>query len=48
MADHVLARFEPDEAPAVIETIARAADAIELWIGAGLANVMNTYNRGEV
>ena len=45
LADHVLARFEPDEEPGVTDAIARAADAIELWLSDGLANMMNTFNR---
>ena len=44
LADHVLARFEPDEGPAVQETIARAADAAELFVGEGIDAVMNRYN----
>jgi PTH1 family peptidyl-tRNA hydrolase len=45
LADHVTARFEPDEQGAIDESIARAADAVELWIGEGLLNVMNAFNR---
>jgi len=45
LADHVLARFEPDEAPGIETAIARAADAVEMWIDAGLERVMNTFNR---
>jgi PTH1 family peptidyl-tRNA hydrolase len=47
LADHVLARFEPDERSGVDDAIARAADAVELWISDGLAKVMNTFNRVE-
>jgi len=47
LADHVLARFEPDEAPGMADAIARAADAVELWVTDGLARVMNTFNRAE-
>jgi PTH1 family peptidyl-tRNA hydrolase len=45
LADHVLARFEPEEQPGVEEAIARAADAVEMWITDGSARVMNTFNR---
>src|SRR5262245_40672828 len=47
LADHVLARFEPDEVPGIDAAIARAADAVETWISEGLAKVMNTFNRAE-
>jgi PTH1 family peptidyl-tRNA hydrolase len=47
LADHVLARFEPDERSGVDDAIARAADAVELWSSDGLAKVMNTFNRVE-
>jgi PTH1 family peptidyl-tRNA hydrolase len=46
LADHVLARFDAEEAPAVEEAIARAADAVETWIADGLVKMMNTYNPG--
>jgi len=45
LADHVTARFEPDEQGAIDESLARAADAVEMWIGEGLLNVMNAFNR---
>ena len=45
LADHVLARFDPDERPGIESAIARAADAVETWIDAGLERVMNTFNR---
>jgi peptidyl-tRNA hydrolase, PTH1 family len=47
LADHVLARFEPEEQPGVDDAIARAADAVETWVSDGLAKVMNTFNRAE-
>ncbi|MFI5178950.1 MAG: aminoacyl-tRNA hydrolase [Vicinamibacterales bacterium] len=47
LADHVLARFEPDERTGIDDAIARAADAVELWMTDGLARVMNTFNRAE-
>ena len=46
LADHVLARFEPDEQPAALEAIARGADAVETWIAGGLVRMMNAYNPG--
>ena len=45
LADHVLARFDPDEAREIDEAMARAADAVELWTRDGLAKMMNTFNR---
>lgn len=45
LADHVLARFEPDEQPVIADAIARAADAVETFIESGIESVMNTYNR---
>jgi PTH1 family peptidyl-tRNA hydrolase len=47
LADHVFARFEPDEARAIEDAIARAADAVEMWISDGLARMMNTFNRAD-
>jgi peptidyl-tRNA hydrolase, PTH1 family len=47
LADHVLARFEPEERAGVDDAITRAASAVELWISDGLARVMNTFNRVE-
>lgn len=47
LADHVLARFEPEEAPGIEAAIARAADAAETWLAEGLAKAMNTFNRGD-
>jgi len=47
LADHVLARFEPEEAPVVVDAVTRAADAVETWVSDGLARVMNTFNRSE-
>ena len=45
LADHVLARFEPDERSVVDEAIVRAADAAELFIAEGSSAAMNRYNR---
>ena len=47
LADHVLATFEPDERPIVAEAVARAAEAVELFIVEGVEPVMNRYNRKE-
>ena len=47
LADHVLARFEPDERPIIAEAVGRAADAAELFITEGIAPVMNRFNRKE-
>jgi len=47
LADHVLARFEPEEIPGIEDAIARAADAVETWVSDGLARMMNTFNRAE-
>jgi PTH1 family peptidyl-tRNA hydrolase len=47
LADHVLARFDPEERPVVEATVARAADAVELFLRSGIEAVMNTYNRKE-
>ena len=45
LADHVLARFSPDEAGEVTAAVERAADAIETFITDGLDRVMNRYNQ---
>jgi PTH1 family peptidyl-tRNA hydrolase len=45
MADHVLARFEPDEREVIGETIEKAADAVEAFLAEGIDVVMNRYNR---
>ncbi|HEX9366679.1 MAG TPA: aminoacyl-tRNA hydrolase [Vicinamibacterales bacterium] len=45
LADHVLARVEPDERTIVDEAIVRAADAAELFIAEGVPAAMNKYNR---
>ena len=44
LADHVLARFEPDEHAIVDDAVARAADAVETWIADGMVKMMNAYN----
>jgi PTH1 family peptidyl-tRNA hydrolase len=47
LADHVLARFEPEERSFVAEAVGRAADAVELFVTEGIAPVMNRFNRKE-
>jgi PTH1 family peptidyl-tRNA hydrolase len=47
LADHVTARFEAEELPGIEAAVARAADAVETWVGDGLAKAMNTFNRGD-
>ena len=47
LADHVLARFEPEERENVAEMTGRAADAVELFIAEGINPMMNRYNRKE-
>jgi PTH1 family peptidyl-tRNA hydrolase len=47
LADHVLAKFEPEERIEVAEATARAADAAELFVAEGIGPVMNRFNRKE-
>jgi peptidyl-tRNA hydrolase, PTH1 family len=47
LADHVLARFDKDEAADAERMIQRAADAAETFITSGIAAVMNQYNGGD-
>ena len=47
LADHVLARFEPDEESGIEAAVARAADAVETWVSDGLAKAMNVFNRSD-
>jgi PTH1 family peptidyl-tRNA hydrolase len=47
LADHVLARFDPDEAVEVERAIARAADAVETFLAEGIEAAMNRFNRAE-
>jgi PTH1 family peptidyl-tRNA hydrolase len=47
LADHVLARFEPDEQARVDEAVVRAADAVEVFVTDGLVKMMNAFNRAE-
>lgn len=45
LADHVLARFEQDERVTAEEAVARAADAVEVFLDEGIDTVMNRFNR---
>jgi PTH1 family peptidyl-tRNA hydrolase len=45
LADHVLAKFEPDEKAGIESAIARSADAVEVWIHHGVAQMMQMFNR---
>jgi PTH1 family peptidyl-tRNA hydrolase len=47
LADHVLARFDPEERTTVAESVARAADAAETFVAEGIVPVMNRFNRKE-
>ena len=47
LADHVLARFEADEAAEVERMTTRAADASEMFVTSGIEAVMNAYNGGD-
>jgi PTH1 family peptidyl-tRNA hydrolase len=47
LADHVLARFETEEAPEVERVTQRAADAAGMFIASGIEAVMNAYNGGD-
>ena len=47
LADHVLAKFDPDERIEVAEAVGRAADAAELFVTEGIIAVMNRFNRKE-
>jgi PTH1 family peptidyl-tRNA hydrolase len=47
LADHVLARFDPEERAGVAEAVDRSADAVELFLAEGIAPVMNRFNRKE-
>jgi len=47
LADHVLAKFDRDEAAEVERMTARAADAAETFITSGIEAVMNGFNGGD-
>ena len=48
LADHVLSRFDGDEAEEVERMTARAADAAEMFITSGIEAVMSAYNGGDL
>ena len=47
LADHVLARFDTEEAAEVERMTTRAADASEVFVTSGIEAVMNAYNGGD-
>jgi PTH1 family peptidyl-tRNA hydrolase len=47
LADHVLTRFDADEAAEVERATARAADAAEMFVTSGIGTVMNGFNGGD-
>ena len=47
LADHVLATFDKDERATVADAIARAADAVEVFVTDGIGPMMNRFNRAE-
>jgi PTH1 family peptidyl-tRNA hydrolase len=47
LSDHVLGRFGADEGVAVAETVARAAEAVSVWIEDGLVRMMSSFNRAD-
>jgi PTH1 family peptidyl-tRNA hydrolase len=47
LAAHVLAKFEPEERPGIVEAVGRAAEAAELFVAEGIGPVMNRFNRKE-
>jgi len=42
--DHVLGRFRPAERPVIVEAVAKAAQAVGVWIDNGIDDCMNQYN----
>jgi PTH1 family peptidyl-tRNA hydrolase len=44
LVDHVLGRFRPGERPVIAESLARAAEAVFVWMRDGIAKAMNQYN----
>jgi PTH1 family peptidyl-tRNA hydrolase len=47
LADHVLARFDPDELVEIDRSVLRAADAAEMFGTDGIEKVMNAFNKLE-
>ncbi len=44
LADHVLSRFDSDEQEVASTMIGTAADAVDVFVELGIANVMNRFN----
>jgi len=44
LADHVLSRFAAEERPVIASALVRAADAVEVFIDAGIEAAMNQFN----
>lgn len=44
--DHVLGRFRPSERPVIEDAVARATQAVLVWIRQGIGPCMNQYNAG--
>ena len=44
-SSHVLSRFSPDQERALPDLVARATDAVELWVRDGLVAAMNEANK---
>lgn len=47
LAEFVLARFEPQERAVVERMVARASNAVRMWVDAGIEPAMNTFNTQE-
>ena len=45
LASHVLARFDAQEQEEIATAVARAADAVEAFVGDGIDAMMNRFNR---
>ena len=46
LADHVLAKFDPDERAVIDDAIVRAAEAVSVFASDGIGEVMNRFNAG--
>ncbi len=45
VVDYVLRIFSKEEMPTITDTLIRAVDALETWVGEGLDSAMNKYNK---